>query len=301
MRDAIASLPGVDWVRKESFVPTTVENQPAVLIAMSYADGGPLAIPLAQGEPGDLRARLQAGEVVVARVLATRCQLQVGEPLVLQTLDGPRSFPIAGIADEYTAGGMSLYMDWHVAEAALGVDWVSVFAVACRHEDPEGFQRLSQFCEDHHVHLYSQAAFRELINNAVQGTKGALWFVSALICTMAALGLSKAVVLLSVHQKRELKLLYVLGAVAAQLRRVLLVQGMVLVIVGSALGLIMGIALGFVFTQIVCTLEGHPADYSIRWSVVFSCLVGAHVVGFVAASTASLSSRAARTPRINVE
>lgn len=65
---------------------------------------------------------IHEGRVVLGSVLSERMQLGPGDSIELETNEGKTKLEIAGVTNEYLAGGLTLYMEADQAKKLLNVD-----------------------------------------------------------------------------------------------------------------------------------------------------------------------------------
>ena len=82
-------------------------------------------------------ARLVAGEVVVGSVLAQRLKLQPGNMLHLSVGTDSQTLRIAGIVNDYTAGGLMVYIDRAAAEKFFGITGVDAYLISTVRPTPQ--------------------------------------------------------------------------------------------------------------------------------------------------------------------
>ncbi|MBU6466076.1 MAG: ABC transporter permease, partial [Burkholderiales bacterium] len=82
--------------------------------------------------------------------------------------------------------------------------------------------------------------------------------IRGVVLAVVVLGIASVLVVSVVQKRREIGILRAMGATRGQIMRVFLVQGAVVGAVGSLLGLLLAVALIFVFTHFVHGSDGRP-------------------------------------------
>lgn len=82
--------------------------------------------------------------------------------------------------------------------------------------------------------------------------------IRGVVLAVVVLGIASVLVVSVVQKRREIGILRAMGATRGQIMRVFLVQGAVVGAVGSLLGLLLAVALIFVFTRFVHGSDGRP-------------------------------------------
>ena len=85
-----------------------------------------------------------------------------------------------------------------------------------------------------------------------------VWLSRAVVLAVVVLGIASVLVVSVVQKQREIGILRAMGATRGQVLRLFLVQGAVVGAVGSALGLLLAVALIWVFTAFVRGSDGLP-------------------------------------------
>ena len=86
--------------------------------------------------------------------------------------------------------------------------------------------------------------------------------------------------LLSVHERtREIGMLRAIGMTRRQLRRTIRFESAITAVIGSLLGLVVGLAFGWIVTQ--GPLERGP-EFAVPWGTLIVCLIVAAIVGVLA-------------------
>src|SRR5262249_20677079 len=104
---AVRRLPGCAEAGRLRFVPAQVGGVTAAVLARDFPTHGRCPLVLLHGDPDEVTTRLAAGEVVLASTLARRLALGLGDEVELETRRGPIRRRVAGVAKEYTTGGLA--------------------------------------------------------------------------------------------------------------------------------------------------------------------------------------------------
>jgi ABC-type lipoprotein release transport system permease subunit len=123
---------------------------------------------------GDVDAEVQQGlrrgEIVVGTTLAQRTGLKRGDQISIETRQGARSFTIAGLTPNYTAGGMIALIEWDHAKQFFSTEGVRYVYVVVDPDDRAGVShRLQAFCEEHSLLMHSRAGFTAVCDEMMAG------------------------------------------------------------------------------------------------------------------------------------
>jgi putative ABC transport system permease protein len=279
--DAIPGVRSSDSVR---FVAARVAGFPAQLIVKQFTDENRLAMDLKQGDPHEVRGRLMKGDVVVSTVLATRLGLKEGDEIYVETKSGNRRVRVAGMVNEYAAGGLALYMQRTMAERYFGVEGVDLLLIQVADpHDPKLADAFRAFGARHHLALLSFAELRQFIDGLMGGVVGSFWALLVLGFLVAAFGIVNTLTMNVLQQTRELGLLRVVGMTRSQVRRMVVAQATIIGVIGVAGGTLAGIVIAYINCLCLRPLVGREIEFVLQWPLIAACDVGALVIVVLAA------------------
>jgi putative ABC transport system permease protein len=296
LRPKLAALPGVGHVDMVHFVHGRTEGRPVLVLARTFDEGHPLRLDLREDE-GAIRTGLAEGGVVLGVSLAQSMRRGVGDTITLETPHGPRPLKVAGTVNEYTVGGMALYMEWHQAQRLLDFRGAHAFEVAVRPaQEEEAGAGLRRFCADEGLLLQTNRELRDIIDEAMQGVAGFLWVVIALILVVASLGILNTLTMNVLEQTRELGVLRAIGMKRGQVGRLIVAQALAVGVLSLLPGVALGVLLTYLMNLASAALIGHAVPFRLEGNFVLGCAV----VALATALAASLwpARRAARLPVI---
>jgi len=104
------------------------------------------------------------------------------------------------------------------------------------------------------------------------------------VMVVVVLGIASVLVVSVVQKGREIGILRAMGTTRAQILRVFLLQGAVVGVLGSVLGLLLAVALIWAFTHFVKGSDGLPLfNITLPWRVALNVAAVASVCGVLAA------------------
>ncbi|MEU8590460.1 ABC transporter permease [Streptomyces sp. NPDC048664] len=143
------------------------------------------------------------------------------------------------------------------------------------------------------VQVRDQADYKKLVHDQIAVLLYLVYALLGLAIVIAVLGVVNTLALSVVERTREIGLLRAIGLSRRQLRRMIRLESVVIAVFGAVLGLALGLVWG-VCIQRVLALQGMKA-LAIPWGTIVAVVVGAAVVGVVAALLPAL-----RASRMNV-
>ena len=127
--------------------------------------------------------------------------------------------------------------------------------------------------------LQSNAEFKKSIGDQVNTL---LFLIYALLGVSVLISLFGIVntLLLSVYERtREIGMLRAIGMTRRQLRRTIRFESAITAVIGSLLGLVIGVAFGWIVTQ---GLSSEGLEFAVPWGTLIACLIVAAIVGVLA-------------------
>jgi putative ABC transport system permease protein len=283
-RGGLAALDGVGHVDMVHFVRGRAEGRPVLVLARTFDAGHPLRMDLSEGEEDDVRRGLAAGGVVIGLGLSQSVRRGIGDDITLQTPDGPRALRVVGIVNEYTVGGMALYMEWGQAQRLLRFRGAHAFEVASRPGQAAALgATLRRFCADEGLMLQTNAELLRMIDEAMYGVVGFLWVVIALMLVVASLGVVNTLMMNVLEQTRELGVLRAIGMKRGQVGRLVLAQALAVGVLSLVPGVALGILLTYLMNLASTALIGHPVPFRVEPPFLLGCAAVALAAALLAA------------------
>lgn len=279
VREQLADMKCIASVDTIRYQFGKAEEQAVVVVAREFPDREQLPFDLRERAAGDTWKRLCEGETVIGAALAHRLQLTVDDNISLQTANGPAPLKVAGVANDYTGGGMTVYLHRAAAERLLELEGVDALVVNSRPESlAETQTRLQAFCQQQGLLLQSLAELRTLLDSIVASFLASLWALLVLGFVVASLGICNTLTMDILERTREIGLLRVVGMTRRQIRKMILIQSLII----AALGLLPGAIVGAVFSRLAnasaIALLGHSIGKGVEPMWIAACLAGAVVV-----------------------
>jgi putative ABC transport system permease protein len=144
--------------------------------------------------------------------------------------------------------------------------------------------------------VQNRTEYKGAIASQINGLLGLLYGLLGLAIVIAVLGIVNTLALSVIERRREIGMLRAVGLQRKQVRRTIYLESLLIAVFGAALGLVLGLTYGALFTK---TLHSQGLDsLSIPWVQAIEFLIVAAVVGVLAALWPAI--RAARTRPLDV-
>jgi putative ABC transport system permease protein len=221
---------------------------------------------------------------VISEVLAGRLGLREGSVLTLMTPSGERSFPVIGVFYDYATDGGKLVMDRSLYRALWNDDTTTVIAVYLKPDADAGVvrQRLADTMgQAGQIVVITNAEIKREILAIFDRTFTVTYALEFIAVVIALLGIVNTLLTSVLERQREMATLRAVGASAAQIRGLVLWEGLYLGLLGACLGVAGGLALSFLLIHVI-------NKQSFGWTIHFQFPVWLVVEGVALALGAAL-------------
>lgn len=292
----VRQLPNLKSVETVRFVNAKAAGDTVVLLVREFSDAHPLELDLESGDPNVVRRQLHEGEVVLGSVLAQKIKLKAGDEITLQLANETHTFRIAAVANDYQAGGLTIYVDRGVAKRLLGVDGVDAYLIKADHRRlGEVRADLQKLKDEYGLILSSFSDVRRSIDRMMNGVVAGLWSMVALALLVAAFGVANTLTVTVLEQTRELGLLRILAMTRNQVRKTILAEALMMGILALVPGIAAGVAIAYLINFATLSVIGHPVPFAMHpW------LLGGSFLGGLLIITAAAYVPAERAARLRL-
>jgi putative ABC transport system permease protein len=261
----IRAIKGIKSIETARFLSAQAAGEPVIVVVTDFSGDRELAFDLVVGNARGLREDLRNGKVVIGSVLAERTGLKAGESIMLETESGAQSLPIAAIANEYFAGGLTMYMHQDVARKLLGLAGVDAYII---NADPRQmthvYQELRKVCDEYGLLLQTFSEIQQHIDGMMAGVVAGLWSLATLGFVIAAFGVANTLTMNVLEQTHELGLLRIVAMTRWQVRKTILVQALLLGILSLVPGAVAGIAIARLINMTTQPVIGHAVKFILH-------------------------------------
>ncbi len=291
--EKLRSMPGVVNIDAIRLVSAESAGQKVILVVRGFEDRDLAGFDIASGDPDAVRERLKQGEVVLGSVFAQRAGLKVGDEAPLTAGAAEKRFRVAAVANDYQAGGLTMYMDRDVAQRELGIGGVDAYAVkADKTQLPQVRQALEKLGEEDGLLIQSFSDIQREIDLMIASIDAGLWGMVVLGLAVATFGVANTLTMTVLEQTFELGLLRIVAATRAQIRKMIVAQALIMGVLALVPGMIAGIGVAYLIHLATMPVIGHPVEFTLRPGLIAGGLFGGLAVVLIAAWTPA--ERAAR-------
>jgi putative ABC transport system permease protein len=202
----------------------------------------------------------------------------------METREGTHAFTVAGLASDYTAGGMIVLVEWEYAKRYFDLDGVRyIYVVAQPGKKSDVEQGLRVFCDEHHLLMYSRSEFTATCDQMIAGAISSAWVLLALVFVVASLGVTNCVTMNVLEQTRELGVLRAVAMKRRQVCKMILAQALAIGVIGTLPGALLGALLGFAVSSATDATVGLHIPYRLEPALLIGGVVVALAVAVLAA------------------
>lgn len=209
-------------------------------------------------------ARLEPGEAVIGRELAADLGVRVGDRITLQTSVGGRNVSDAvritalvdlGVRD---LNRRTVIVPLRAAQSLLGLPGGATVLDMTLKDVWTASDLALQLRSRYPYKVESWQENNAQLVSALNAQSVSTTLIRGVVLVVVVLGIASVLVVSVVQKRREIGILRAMGATRGQVLRVFLVQGAVVGALGSALGIVLAVALIWLFTHFVRGADGLP-------------------------------------------
>jgi lipoprotein-releasing system permease protein len=210
------------------------------------------------------QARLDPGEAILGRELASDLGVRVGDRVTLQTTLGTRSVSDAvrvtalvdlGVRD---LNRRTVIVPLRAAQSLLGLPGGATVLDMTLKDVWTASELAARLRERYPYKLESWQENNAQLVSALNAQSVSTSLIRGVVMIVVVLGIASVLVVSVVQKRREIGILRAMGATRGQVLRVFLVQGAVVGALGSVLGIALAVALIWAFTHFVKGSDGLP-------------------------------------------
>ena len=205
-------------------------------------------------------ARLEPGEAIVGRELAQDLGVRVGDRLTVQTTTSNESLRVSALVDlgVRDLNRRTVIVPLRAAQNLLALPGGAT-GLDLTLDDVWAAQSLAEALRSQFPYKIEswQESNAQLVS-ALNAQSVSTSIIRGVVLAVVVLGIASVLVVSVVQKQREIGILRAMGATRGQVLRLFLVQGAVVGAVGSAVGLLLAVALIWAFTTFVRGSDGLP-------------------------------------------
>jgi putative ABC transport system permease protein len=256
LREELRQLAGVQDVDSARALDVEYAGDLVLLVAVDfdvYAQYG--SFPFAAGERQQaMQQVLQQQGLLVSENFSRRYGVGVGDRLTLDTPKGRQAFPVAGVVLDYSSDRGTITLDRATYTAYWPDEQVDAFGVfVTPGVDLDSMvQRIQQHFQGRYpLYVLTRSQFKERVLQLVEQPFAVTYALEVIAIVVALLGVTNALYASILERTRELGVLRAVGATQRQVRRIILVEGGLMGVVGACGGLLAGVWLALILIFVI--------------------------------------------------
>lgn len=288
LADRIRSVPGVAVVSSLRYAASSGNGQAVVTLGIQpEAYSRVASLTFQEGDAQAAYAALGDERALIANgIFAANAGLKVGDTVQLSTPTGVKPYTVAGVAGDYLNAKISTA---YISQANMQSDFRKSEDVFIQFNLAPGADaaaveaRVKAILTDYpQFSLVSGRGYIEQ-NRQLFDAVFVMLFVLLGVLTMPSLiALLNTLAIGVIERTREIGMLRAIGSTRRQVRRVVMVEALLLAALGTALGLLAGLYLGYVMVMGL-SAGGYPVAYSFPYAGLVAAAATGLLFGVLAA------------------
>jgi putative ABC transport system permease protein len=256
LRQELVQIDGVHDADSARGIDVEYAGDLVLLVAVDfavYAQYG--SFPFAAGDRQQAMQQVLTQQgMLVSENFSRRYAVAVGDRLVLDTPKGQQTFPVAGVVLDYSSDRGTITLDRATYEAYWPDDQVDAFGVFVT--PGAALEQVAQRIQQHFrgrypLYVLTRSKFKERVLELVEQPFAVTYALEVIAIVVALLGVTNALYASILERTRELGVLRAVGATQRQVRRIILLEGGIMGVVGGCSGLLAGICLAVILIFVI--------------------------------------------------
>ena len=282
----IREIPGVARVEQIRFRAAQADDEPVTCVLREFDPAAALLWNLDTAQEKNIRSLLEQRQVVISSVLAKRLALKTGDRLRLEIQGRTHQLPVAAVVNDYTMGGLVVFLDRRAAEQLFEVGSPDLYVITRAPNAPADLENnLHALAAREGYLVLSFQDLRRQFDLLINGIVSSLFVLMGIGYIVGGLGVSNTLAMSVLEQTREIGLLRIIGMTRRQTRRLILVEGMMIGAIGALLGTLAGMTTAYVIHVCNWVLLDRSVAFDMHGWLFFSSIAGCLLVAFLAAWT----------------
>ena len=284
----LRAVPGVEVVSTMRYAAATINGKPVSLLGIDPRTYPQVAsLTFQRGDAQEAYRALAEGRTLIANgIFAAQAGLEVGDVVRVATPTGAQEYRIAAVAGDYlNAKIMTAYIshdnlarDWRKTEDIFIQVNLAPGADAARAED-----KMRAILEDYpQFKLVNGQAYYEENKQLFQAVFAVYFVILGVLAFPSLIALLNTLAIGVIERTREIGMLRAIGAERRQVKRMVVAESLLLAAIGTALGLVGGLYLGYVMV-IGLSSGGFPVSYVFPYAGLIAAVAVGLLFGVLAA------------------
>jgi putative ABC transport system permease protein len=288
LADELRAVDGVEVVSSLRYAQSLVNDVAVSVLGIRPEDYTRTSgLAFSQGDPEAAYRGMESGRgVLLNGIGATTIGANLGDTITLQTATGEQSYEVVGVATDYlNAKIATAYMSQQNLASDFGVTedvflQVNLSPGADKAAAAASFKQMLRMYPQYKL-VEGQAYYEE--NMAIfQVAFLGLYAMMLFLAIPSLIAMVNTLAIGVIERTREIGMLRAVGSTRGQVRTIILAEALILAAIGTALGMLAGLYLGYLGVQAVDAV-GYPIFYSFPVSGILAGIAIGLLFGALAA------------------
>ncbi len=267
----IRGIPGVGVVSTLRYATSSGNGQPVEVLGIDpQAYPQVASLTFQQGDSRTAYTALSDGRAVIANgVFAAQAHLNAGDVVQLSTPTGVKPYTIVAVASDFLNSKISTA---YISQANMQADFrktedIFIQANLAPNADAAAVEtRLKDVLKDYpQFTLVSGRGYIEQNQQLFMVVFGVMFILLGVLVMPSLIALLNTLTIGVIERTREIGMLRAIGSTQRQVSRMVIVESLLLAGIGTALGLLAGLYLGYVMV-LAMEVGGYPVTYSFPYA-----------------------------------
>jgi len=286
--EQLRAIPGVTVVSTMRFAGSQIGDAAVGLLGIdpqNYTQTSGLRF--ASGDPDAAYAAINSGKTIILNgILSGQIKAKVGDDVEVMTINGKQTYRVVGIGSDYLNAKTATA---YISQANIAADFAKTEDIFLQvNVDPKADvepieaafkQALANYPQ---FTLYNGKEYLKENTNLLNAAFSVVILLGLFLAIPSLLAMINTLTIGVLERTREIGMLRAVGALRKQVRRMVLIEALLLSGIGTAIGLLAGLYFGYLSVQAFANL-GFPADYLFPWSGIVIALAVGLVFGALSA------------------
>jgi putative ABC transport system permease protein len=288
LADRLRAVPGVEVVSSLRYAAAAANGKQVSLLGIDPVNYPRVSsLNFTEGEASSAYGDL-ANErgLIINGVLAAQAGLKVGDVVRLSTPTGEKNYRVIAVAGDYLNAKI---LTAYLSQGNLRADFrknedVFIQIDLAKGADPAKIEpKLKDILADYpQFKLVSGQGYLEENRRIFDAAFSAMYVLLAVLATPSLIALVNTLAIGVIERTREIGTLRAIGATQKQVRRMVVAESLLLAAIGTALGLLAGLYLGYVMVMGL-SVGGYPVPYVFPYSGLVAAIAIGLILGVIAA------------------
>ena len=284
----IKDTPGVAALTTLRLAQATIDGKPLQMLGIDPVTYPQLSgLVFSSGNAQQAFKDLGAGRsVILSNIFAAQNGVKTGDTVAVETPDGPQEYKVAGIGVDLLNAKIAT---GYISQANLATDFHQTSDVMMMVNHAQGADaaavrsKLQALVAAYPTFtLLDSSAFRDNLSQQFNSIGAMMYVLLFILAVPGLIAMINTLAINVIERTREIGMLRAVGSTRRQVRRMIQAESLLLAGLGTALGILAGLILGYGLVGAISII--YPATYSFPLTGVLVSIAAGIILGIIAAS-----------------